>query len=71
MIFELIFTYGILAFAVICSIMWLKRTVWGQQLMRSLQHPTSSRFCARHPRLCDKDDNFYCFFRKDVFRTRR
>ena len=27
----------------------------------------TARFERHHPVLCDRDDNFYCFFRRDAF----
>ena len=68
MAMELYFTLGVIAFSLIAVGINVEHYIavhWFQKdstLMRALQ-----AFERRHPALCDRDDLFYCFFKRDRF----
>jgi len=68
MFMESQFVNGLLFFAIVALAMeaedYLAAHVFGKG---SPCHRLVTRFERRHPKLCDNDDTFYSFFRRDTF----
>lgn len=67
MSFELVFVTALFCFAAVALCIRLKHRFAGRALHIGEDFKKRSRFERRHPVLCDRDNTFYCFFKRDVF----
>jgi len=71
MYLELFFFGVILPFAFVALFMGMEHSFSAHFLKKhSFLRRCATRLSQRYPVLCDDDDTFYCFFRRDAFHRR-